>query len=81
MRLPRDKALEACAGSPDADPTDLGDYAPLLADIRPEAYEQSWYVDPSYFQYQQCECLMVSGVINLSHTVTSYVIVNYVGEE
>jgi hypothetical protein len=41
------------------DPTDLGDYAPLLADIRPEAYEQSWFVDPSYFQYQQCECLMV----------------------
>ncbi|WIA30200.1 hypothetical protein OEZ86_000292, partial [Tetradesmus obliquus] len=58
VRLPRDKALEACAGSPDADPTDLGDYAPLLADVRPEAYEQSWYVDPSYFQYQQCECLM-----------------------
>jgi hypothetical protein len=62
VRLPKFKAIEACAGDPNTDPTDLGDYAPLLADVSSEAYEQSWFVDPSYFQYQQCECLMVSTV-------------------
>lgn len=61
--MPRDKALQACSGDPNVDLTDLGDYAQLLADISPEAYEQSWFVDPSYFQYQQCECLMVSRVL------------------
>jgi hypothetical protein len=62
VRLPKAKAIEVCAGDPSADPTDLGDYAQLLADISSEAYEQSWFVDPSYFQYQQCECLMVGAI-------------------
>jgi hypothetical protein len=38
----------------------LGDQAALLPDIWPEASEQEWHVDPSYYQYQVCECLMVS---------------------
>lgn len=59
VRLPQEQAIEACSGSL---PADLGASADSLPKMSSEPYDQVWYVDPSYYQYQEnvCECLVVS---------------------
>jgi hypothetical protein len=59
-------AQDACAVSS----VGLGDQASLLPDIWPDQAEQEWHIDPSYYQYQVCECLFVStaGTWGLGYT-------------
>lgn len=54
VRLPHDEAVVACSGSA---PYQLGVLAPGVAVT--QTGEQSWELDPSYYQYRKCVCLKV----------------------
>lgn len=57
VRRPADEARRVCGGASD---TGLGDQSSQLPDLGTDRLQQLWHVDPSYFQYQVCECLLVS---------------------
>ncbi|KAF6255371.1 hypothetical protein COO60DRAFT_215437 [Scenedesmus sp. NREL 46B-D3] len=52
LRLPLDEAVQACSGD---GPSQLGEQAGNIADI--VSTQQTWDVDPSYYQYRPCSCL------------------------
>lgn len=54
VRLPHGQAVSACSGSA---PWQLGVLAEGLAET--QTSEQSWEVDPDYYQYKGCSCLKV----------------------
>uniref|UniRef100_A0A383WDG8 Guanylate cyclase domain-containing protein n=1 Tax=Tetradesmus obliquus TaxID=3088 RepID=A0A383WDG8_TETOB len=54
LRREPDNAQEVCAAT---SAVGLGDQAGLLPAIWPDQAEQEWSIDPSYYQYQVCECL------------------------
>lgn len=73
IRRPFEDARKACGGG-DGN-TSLGDQAQQLPDFGADRLQQLWHVDPSYFQFQVCECLLVSGAgdgeslaVDCSHT-------------
>lgn len=37
----------------------LGDSVQYLPDMRKDSNEQSWIIDPSYYQFRECSCLQV----------------------
>jgi hypothetical protein len=55
LRRPKDEAVHACAGE---GAHQLGEQAGNIADV--QATQQTWDVDPSYYQYRPCRCLEVS---------------------
>jgi hypothetical protein len=57
VRRPQDDARAVCGVDGN---TTLGSQAAQLPDMGGERMQQLWHVDPSYFQYQVCECLLVS---------------------
>lgn len=58
IRRPVDDARGVC-GEDDGSTT-LGAQAAQLPELGSDRLGQIWHVDPSYFQYQVCECLLVS---------------------
>lgn len=56
VRRPVEEARKLCSGD---DETMLGDQAGQLPELGTDRLQQLWHVDPSYFQYQACECLLV----------------------
>ncbi|WIA21705.1 hypothetical protein OEZ85_000871 [Tetradesmus obliquus] len=54
LRREPDNAQEVCAAT---SAVGLGDQAGMLPAIWPDQAEQEWSIDPSYYQYQVCECL------------------------
>jgi hypothetical protein len=58
-RAPEDARAACSAG---VVPFSLGGEGETLPDIRRTASEQSWLIDPSYYQYRGCTCLLVSVV-------------------
>jgi hypothetical protein len=62
LRRPKDEAQQACSGE---GLNQLGEQASNIADL--VATQQTWDVDPSYYQYRPCRCLEVrsSGVVEL----------------
>jgi hypothetical protein len=67
LRRDPGSAQDACAVSSSVG---LGDQASLLPDIWPDQAEQEWRIDPSYYQYQVCECLFVSSLRQSGHVHT-----------
>lgn len=58
MRLPVDETQRRCAST---GAQGLGEQAAQLPNVSLTGNgAQAWLVDPSYYQYQACECLMVS---------------------
>jgi hypothetical protein len=55
LRKPKDEAVEACSGD---GVNQLGEQAGNIADLA--ATQQTWDVDPSYYQFRPCRCLEVS---------------------
>mgnify|MGYP001806890798 CR=1 FL=1 len=55
-RQPADALASCSAGGNNS----LGEQAVQLPDLGPDRLEQMWHIDPSYFQFQVCECLLVS---------------------
>lgn len=53
-RLSEADAVAACSGG---GPMQLGDQAYLLEGV--DTGVQSWFLDPAYFQYAHCNCLVV----------------------
>jgi hypothetical protein len=53
-----DDARESCSSG--EDPFSLGGEGANLPDISRSASEQSWVIDPLYYQYRGCTCLLVS---------------------
>jgi hypothetical protein len=54
----------------------LGDQAASLPDLGGgERLAQAWHVDPAYYQYQVCECLLVRGRVLRSGCARTYVCV------
>jgi hypothetical protein len=58
VRRPTEEARTACSGS--EPPFFLGGEGTTLPDTRKTGSEQSWVLDPSYYQYRGCTCLLVS---------------------
>lgn len=56
-RKPPAMAKADCAGG--SDPYTLEDNAEYLPDIVKDSTEQSWLIDPAYYQYRECTCLQV----------------------
>jgi hypothetical protein len=56
LRRPAENAQQQCAST-------LGAQAQQLPDLGGDRLQQMWHVDPSYFQYQVCECLLVSAAL------------------
>jgi hypothetical protein len=54
MRRPKDEAVQACSGD---GMSQLGEQAGNIADLA--STQQTWDVDPSYYQYRPCRCLEV----------------------
>jgi hypothetical protein len=57
-RAPEDARAACSAGK---EPFSLGGEGANLPDIRRTASVQSWVIDPSYYQFRGCTCLLVSG--------------------
>lgn len=64
MRMRHEEAVQSCSGQNPY--VQLSDQASLIPENSAFRYEQSWYVDPAYYQYQACECLVVSDGKELS---------------
>jgi hypothetical protein len=62
-RRPSDEARAAC--STGQLPFGLGAEGENLPEISRTASEQSWVLDPSYYQYRGCTCLLVSTAATL----------------
>lgn len=56
-RKPTKQATEDCAGPA---PHGLGAEASLLPAVSSDRWMARWELDPSYYQFQSCECLLVS---------------------
>lgn len=63
VRKSASEARRDCAG-----PELLGDQAQSIPDKR---WTARWEIDPSYYQYQACECLMVRAVLTVQCQVGS----------
>jgi hypothetical protein len=57
MRKPVEQAQQDCAGS---GPQQLGEQATNIPARPTDRMTARWDIDPSYYQYQTCECLLVS---------------------
>lgn len=68
MRKPVEQAQQDCAGS---DPQQLGDQASSIPTDTLK-WGTRWEMDPAYYQYQACDCLLVSVArINVELVLTS----------
>jgi hypothetical protein len=56
-RSPEEARASCVAGEP---PFSLGTEGENLPEISRTASEQAWLIDPSYYQYRGCTCLLVS---------------------
>jgi hypothetical protein len=59
-RAPEDARPSCSAGDV---PFSLGGEGANLPDVRRTASEQSWVIDPAYYQYRGCTCLLVSVMV------------------
>lgn len=60
LRKPLAQAQQDCAGS---GPQQLGEQASNIPEKPTDRLTAQWDLDPSYYQYQTCECLLVSRVV------------------
>lgn len=65
--LRREEEVQACQGNSQ---TQLGEQASLIPQPSAFMHEQTWYVDPRYYQFQACECLVVSAPCRPTNTCT-----------
>jgi len=56
MRKPKQQAQQDCSGS---GPQRLGAQADSLPETATDRWIARWDIDPAYYQYQACECLLV----------------------
>jgi hypothetical protein len=59
LQKPVEQAQQDCGGS---GPQQLGEQASNIPERSTDRMTARWDIDPSYYQYQTCECLLVSWV-------------------
>lgn len=65
LRRPLQEAIQVCSGT---GPMQLSSQAENLADLT--ATEQTWSVDPQYYQHRHCKCLEVRAVLPASPSLS-----------
>eukprot|EP00878_Enallax_costatus_P004317 GHUV01004548.1.p1 GENE.GHUV01004548.1~~GHUV01004548.1.p1 ORF type:complete len:1095 (+),score=312.31 GHUV01004548.1:392-3676(+) len=55
LRMAQEESVQACGGH---SRNQLGQQDSLIPKLSAFTYQQTWFVDPGYYQYQACECLV-----------------------